>query len=85
MGKESHNIGIPGLFEYYPLLSSCPLPDEQWRPEVVMHANGEHTIEGFYPPPTVAAVASRDVRVARAVRSATDSGHVRTEEMNPRA
>jgi hypothetical protein len=85
MGKESHNIGIPGLFEYYPLLSSCPLPAEEWRPEVVMHANGEHTIEGFYPPPKKPAIAPRGARVGRSGGSATDSGRIPTEEMNPRA
>jgi Lipase maturation factor len=54
IGKESHQLGVPGLFEYYPLLAAAPLPEEQWRPLVVLHPNGEHSIEGFYPPPRLA-------------------------------
>jgi hypothetical protein len=52
MGATSHERGVPGPFEYYPLLSAYPLPHEQFRPTFLMHPNGEHTIEGLYPPPS---------------------------------
>jgi hypothetical protein len=51
MGADNYKRKIPGLFEYYPLLSKFPPPDEEFRPEIVKHASGEHSIAGFYPPP----------------------------------
>jgi hypothetical protein len=43
--------GLPGLFEYYHFLVRQLPPDEDFCPKPVKHPNGEHTIEGFYPPP----------------------------------
>ncbi|MDD9946476.1 MAG: lipase maturation factor family protein [Myxococcales bacterium] len=50
IGTRAWEMGMPGLFEYFPLLSSVTPPDEAFRPQPVLHDSGEHTIEGFYPP-----------------------------------
>lgn len=50
LGMRGHMYGGPGLFEYYPLLGEHEPPEEDYRPHPVKHADGEYTIEGFYPP-----------------------------------
>jgi hypothetical protein len=57
VGKENHRMKIPGLFEYYPLLVACELPGEEFCPEIVKHASGEHSVESFYPAPRLASPA----------------------------
>ncbi len=52
MGEVSHKLGVPGPFEYYPLLSAYALPYEEFRPIFTMLPSGEHAIEGLYPPPS---------------------------------
>jgi hypothetical protein len=43
--------GLPSFFEYYDLLAEVVPRGEEFCPEFVLHDDGEHTIEGFYPPP----------------------------------
>jgi lipase maturation factor 1 len=54
IGLRGHEQGLPGLFEYYHFLIQQIPPDEEFCPHPIKHANGEHTIEGFYPPPPLA-------------------------------
>jgi hypothetical protein len=51
IGRESHRLGFPGIFEFYPLLSEIIPPEEDFRPLIEKHPDGEHSIETFYPPP----------------------------------
>ncbi|HTU58246.1 MAG TPA: hypothetical protein VMF89_07425, partial [Polyangiales bacterium] len=51
MIASAHDFDAPGIFEYTPLLQSIVPDDEEYRPRPQKHANGEHTIEGMYPPP----------------------------------
>jgi len=51
MIASAHDFNAPGIFEYTPLLQSIVPDDEEYRPRPQKHANGEHTIEGLYPPP----------------------------------
>lgn len=51
MGAASIDAQLPGIFEYYPVLSEVVPPGEVFRPRIVLHPDGEHTIDGFYPPP----------------------------------
>jgi hypothetical protein len=51
MIASAHDFNAPGIFEYTPLLQSIVPEDEEYRPRPQKHANGEHTIEGLYPPP----------------------------------
>jgi Lipase maturation factor len=50
MGAQGHKEKLPGLFEYYELLSKVVPPAEDFvlRPE--KHADGEHTVPHLYPP-----------------------------------
>jgi hypothetical protein len=50
LGADSHKANVPGIFEYYPVLSKYPPPCEEFRPQVTQHADGEYTIADFYPP-----------------------------------
>ncbi len=43
--------GLPSFLEYHDFLCEQIPPDEEFHPRTVKHANGEHTIDGFYPPP----------------------------------
>jgi hypothetical protein len=52
MGKLSQGEGMSGLFEYYELVANLVPRGEEFLPKVVRHPDGEHTIEGFYPPPS---------------------------------
>lgn len=51
MGVAAAEQGLPGMFEYADLLSKVVPPGEEFCPRFVLHPDGEHTIEGFYPPP----------------------------------
>jgi hypothetical protein len=51
MGVAAVEDGLPGMFEYDDLLSKVVPPGEEFCPRFVLHPDGEHTIEGFYPPP----------------------------------
>jgi hypothetical protein len=51
MGLQSKLHGLPSFFEYYDLLVEQVPRGEEFCPTFVMHDDGEHTIEGFYPPP----------------------------------
>jgi hypothetical protein len=51
MGVASVESGMPGIFEYHDLIVQVVPPGEEFCPRFVLHPNGEHTIEGFYPPP----------------------------------
>ncbi|MDD9945931.1 MAG: lipase maturation factor family protein [Myxococcales bacterium] len=53
IGMRSYEMELPGLFEYFPFLSQVTPPDEDFWPQPVLHDSGEHTIEGFYPPPSL--------------------------------
>jgi hypothetical protein len=51
MIASAHDFNAPGIFEYTPLLQSIVPDDEEYRPMPQKHENGEHTIDGLYPPP----------------------------------
>ena len=51
IGSTSQREGMSGLFEYFGLLASVVPRGEEFCPKFVKHPDGEHTIEGFYPPP----------------------------------
>jgi hypothetical protein len=51
IGADLHQIKAFGLFEYYPLLSECKLPGEEFRPLPSLQPDGEYVIPGMYPPP----------------------------------
>jgi hypothetical protein len=51
MGLASVEQGLPGVFEYFDLLVKVVPRGEEFVPRFVLHPDGEHTIEGFYPPP----------------------------------
>lgn len=48
--RMGHAWGMPGFFEYYPTLSLIVPPGEEHWPVPEIHEDGEHTVEGFYPP-----------------------------------
>jgi hypothetical protein len=54
VGYDSHQLKVPGLFEYYPLLAAYVPEDEEFALHIVKHPDGEHTIKDFYPPPAFA-------------------------------
>jgi hypothetical protein len=58
LGMRGHMYDGPGLFEYYPLLAAHVPPEEDFCPKPIKHPNGEYTIEGFYPPPSLSKVPS---------------------------
>jgi lipase maturation factor 1 len=60
IGRDSYRLKIPGIFEYYPLLSEIVPPDEEFRPLIEKHPDGEHSIPAFYPPPPLQSVALSD-------------------------
>lgn len=64
IGRDSHKLQFPGIFEFYPLLASIVPPDEDFRPLIEKHPDGEHSIEAFYPPPP-----SQPVAFARSTTS----------------
>jgi hypothetical protein len=51
MMAVAYELKAPGIFEYMPLLLSIVPPDEVYRPRPQMLPDGEHVIEGLYPPP----------------------------------
>jgi hypothetical protein len=51
MGLQSRQAELPGFFEYYDLVMQVTPPGEEFCPKIVKHEDGEHTVEGFYPPP----------------------------------
>ncbi|HKO90848.1 MAG TPA: hypothetical protein VJU61_06845, partial [Polyangiaceae bacterium] len=51
LGRDCYELKVPGIFEYYPLLSAIVPPDEEFVPKFVKHASGALTIEGLYPEP----------------------------------
>lgn len=53
VGLRAHELQIPGLFEFYPLLSRLQPPAEDFCPHPVKHQDGEYSIDDFYPPPSV--------------------------------
>jgi hypothetical protein len=55
VGLRAHEQGLPGLFEYYEFLVQQVPRGEEFCPRPVKHADGEYTIEGFYPPPPLRA------------------------------
>jgi hypothetical protein len=55
IGLRGHEQNLPGLFEYYAFLVQQRPPQEDFHPKSVKHDSGEHTIEGFYPPPPLQA------------------------------
>jgi hypothetical protein len=54
MGIDCYNLKLPGIFEYYPVLAAIVPPGEEFRCVTTKLPNGEHTIEGLYPPPALA-------------------------------
>jgi hypothetical protein len=55
MLADAYEYKIPGIFEYMPLLLSIVPPSEEFRPHPQKRPDGEHEIEGLYPPPRDAA------------------------------
>jgi hypothetical protein len=53
MARETYEAKIPGLWEYYPLLAGYRPPEEDFCPVGVLQPNGEHVVEGLYPPPSL--------------------------------
>jgi hypothetical protein len=51
IGSVSQKEGMSGLFEYFDIISNVVPPGEEFCPKFVRLPNGEHRIEGFYPPP----------------------------------
>jgi hypothetical protein len=51
MGLQSRQEGMPGFFEYYDLLVQVTPQGEEFCPRITKHADGEHTVVDFYPPP----------------------------------
>jgi hypothetical protein len=49
IGKDCYDLKVPGIFEYYPLMSAYKPPDEVYLPKFIKHPSGAHGIEGFYP------------------------------------
>jgi hypothetical protein len=54
LGKDCHTMGVPGIFEYYPVMAEVVPFDEVFRPKITKQPDGEHVIDGFYPPPPLA-------------------------------
>ena len=50
MMTDAHEYKIPGIFEFVPLMLSIVPPGEVYRPHTQMLPNGEHVIDGLYPP-----------------------------------
>jgi hypothetical protein len=50
MMADAHLYKIPGIFEYIPLMLSIVPPGEEFRPRTEMLPDGEHVVEGLYPP-----------------------------------
>jgi hypothetical protein len=50
MGAQGHKEKLPGLFEYYELLSKVVPPAEDFVLQPEKHADGEHTVPHLYPP-----------------------------------
>jgi hypothetical protein len=51
MLADAHDYKVPGIFEYVPLLLTLVPPSEEYRPRPHLRDDGEHEIEGLYPPP----------------------------------
>ena len=51
MLSDAYEYKLPGIFEYMPLLLSIVPPGEEYRPRPQLREDGEHVIEGLYPPP----------------------------------
>jgi hypothetical protein len=51
VGKDTYKMKVPGVFEYYPILSAYVPKQEEFAFEFIALPNGEHVIPGFYPPP----------------------------------
>lgn len=47
IGKQNHALGLPGLFEYYPLLATVTPPGELFVPAIEKLPDGEFQIGGF--------------------------------------
>lgn len=50
LAGEAFKAGVPGIFEYYGILSQIVPPSEEFRLQPKKHPNGEHTVPNFYPP-----------------------------------
>lgn len=57
MIAAAHEYKVPGIFEYIPLLQSIVPEDEEYRPQPQKLADGEHWIDGLYPPPDATGLA----------------------------
>jgi hypothetical protein len=66
LGADNFKAKIPGIFEYYPVLSRYPLPGEEFCPQVTKRSDGDYAIAGFYPPPEMAA-AQQDAETSLAL------------------
>jgi hypothetical protein len=64
IGVQGRDQQLPGLFEYYDLLVQIVPPGEEFCPRFVKHPDGEHTIDGFYPPPAPVLGDSRPAKTA---------------------
>lgn len=51
MLADAHEYKVPGIFEYMPILLNMVPPSEVFRPRPRKRPDGEHEIEGLYPPP----------------------------------
>jgi hypothetical protein len=49
VGKDCHEMGLEGIFEYYPLMARYQPPDEEFCPVYVKQASGAHGVADFYP------------------------------------
>ena len=58
MIAAAYDFKVPGIFEYMPLLQSLVPDDEEYRPRSQKLANGEHSVEGLYPPPALPTLTS---------------------------
>jgi hypothetical protein len=51
IGRQSQSEGMSGLFEYFEMLAAVVPRGEEFHTDVIKHADGEHSVPGFYPPP----------------------------------
>lgn len=50
LGGHAHKAGVPGLFEYYELLTELSLPSQEFQIRAEKLPDGEYFVEGLYTP-----------------------------------
>jgi hypothetical protein len=60
MIASAYDYNVPGIFEYMPLLQGIVPDEEEYRPLSHKLEDGEHRVEGLYPPPDFSEVEAAD-------------------------